>query len=280
MLELLQKILREEGVRGMFKGNGTNLLRIVPYSAVQFASYELYSKVRAVHCKSAERATRQRWSHALAVWQLFRQDRLFGNQDWLRTLIAGALAGMTSTAVTYPLDLIRTRLAVQKDNNRATRRYRGIIHTGLTVMREEGGVRALYRGMSTSFVGIAPYIGIQFMVYESLKKYIRKIHAQRGGANRTQKPPVVLRIFCGASAAIIAQTVTYPIELTRRRLQMSAIMKDGNFNYRGIAHAFQTIVRSEGIQGLYRGVLPNAIKVAPTMGIAFVTYDTVAEYLK
>ena len=36
---------REEGVRGYFKGNGTNVMRIVPYVAVQFASYEEYKKV-------------------------------------------------------------------------------------------------------------------------------------------------------------------------------------------------------------------------------------------
>lgn len=41
----LAKIWREEGFKGMMAGNGTNCVRIVPYSAVQFGSYNLYKPV-------------------------------------------------------------------------------------------------------------------------------------------------------------------------------------------------------------------------------------------
>ncbi len=41
----LAKIWREEGFRGMMAGNGTNCVRIVPYSAVQFGSYNFYKRV-------------------------------------------------------------------------------------------------------------------------------------------------------------------------------------------------------------------------------------------
>lgn len=43
------RIWREEGVVGLFKGNGTNILRIVPYSSVQFSTYELLQRVSSVN---------------------------------------------------------------------------------------------------------------------------------------------------------------------------------------------------------------------------------------
>jgi solute carrier family 25 phosphate transporter 23/24/25/41 len=46
VLYTLDQIFRQEGLKGYFKGNGTNIIRIVPYSAIQFASYEQYKKVR------------------------------------------------------------------------------------------------------------------------------------------------------------------------------------------------------------------------------------------
>ena len=45
LLSSLVSIGREEGVRGYFKGNGTNVVRIIPYVAVQFAAYEEFKKV-------------------------------------------------------------------------------------------------------------------------------------------------------------------------------------------------------------------------------------------
>jgi solute carrier family 25 (mitochondrial phosphate transporter), member 23/24/25/41 len=45
----LQKMWREEGMKGMLAGNGTNCIRIVPYSAVQFGSYNIYKPLVSNH---------------------------------------------------------------------------------------------------------------------------------------------------------------------------------------------------------------------------------------
>src|SRR5690606_6829903 len=83
----LRKIWVEEGFRGMMRGNGTNCIRIVPYSAVQFSSYTVYKKALMLE----------------------------GEKDLstFRRLTAGALAGITSVVATYPLDIVRTRLSLQ-----------------------------------------------------------------------------------------------------------------------------------------------------------------------
>ncbi|KAJ2094022.1 hypothetical protein GGI16_005688, partial [Coemansia sp. S142-1] len=83
----LAKIWREEGIAGYMRGNGTNVVRIVPYSAVQFATYEQLKKLLIEEGKT--------------------------ELDTPRRLTAGAGAGIASVAATYPLDIVRTRISVQ-----------------------------------------------------------------------------------------------------------------------------------------------------------------------
>ena len=51
------------------------------------------------------------------------------------------------------------------------------------------------------------------------------------------------------------------------------------FPYRSTPHAVVTIYRSEGVPGFYKGMLPNILKVAPSIAIAFVTYEFVKAWL-
>ncbi|KAK3755749.1 hypothetical protein QZH41_019982, partial [Actinostola sp. cb2023] len=189
---------KEEGILGYFKGNGTNVIRIIPYSAVQFTAYEEYKKLLNIPEHSS-------------------------GQKPGRRLLAGAMAGVTSITATYPLDLVRTRLSAQGEG--PNKKYRGIVHAFQTILKEEGGFMSgcLYRGLVPTTMGIAPYVGLNFTVYESLK-------------------------------------VTYPLDVVRRRMQMKGIKKN-EFAYNSTVHAFKSIVKKEGVRGLYKGILPNLIKV-------------------
>ncbi|OQU86659.1 hypothetical protein SORBI_3003G122300 [Sorghum bicolor] len=89
-LEAMADIGKKDGLKGYWKGNLPQVIRIIPYSAVQLFSYEVYKKI--FRTKDGE----------LSV---------FGR------LAAGACAGMTSTLVTYPLDVLRLRLAVQSGHS-------------------------------------------------------------------------------------------------------------------------------------------------------------------
>lgn len=57
-------------------------------------------------------------------------------------------------------------------------------------------------------------------------------------------------------------------------MQMKGTMGD-LFPYRSTPHAFSMILKTEGIRGFYKGMLPNLLKVAPSVAIAFVTYEFV-----
>ncbi|RKP06229.1 putative mitochondrial carrier protein [Thamnocephalis sphaerospora] len=250
ILPTLAKIWREEGVRGYMRGNGTNVIRIVPYSAVQFAAYEQFKRMLMEPGKN--------------------------ELDTPRRLASGALAGITSVAFTYPLDIVRTRLSVQSATARppapgvAPAPMPGIWSTMRLMYLEEGGVRALYRGLGPTMLGVAPYVALNFQAYEVLRKYFTP--------PGESAPTSVNKLLCGALAGSIAQTITYPLDVLRRRMQVTG-MKEVGYKYRNTWHAVREVVARESILGLYKGMIPNYLKVAPAIGVSFWSYELCKELL-
>jgi len=137
-------------------------------------------------------------------------------------------------------------------------------------MAEEGGVRALYKGLIPTAVGVAPYVGINFAAYELL----------RGIITPPGKNNVMRKLACGALAGSISQTLTYPFDVLRRKMQVSGMQSSAlGYQYNGALDALRSIVRNEGVAGLYRGLWPNLLKVAPSIATSFYTYETVKEFL-
>ncbi|KAJ6710357.1 SOLUTE CARRIER FAMILY 25 [Salix koriyanagi] len=238
---------RTEGFRGLFKGNGTNCARIVPNSAVKFFSYEQASK---------------------GIIYLYQQQT--GNEDAQLTpllrLGAGACAGIIAMSATYPMDMVRGRLTVQTE--KSPYQYRGMFHALSSVLRQEGP-RALYRGWLPSVIGVIPYVGLNFSVYESLKDWLVK--ARPFGLVEDSELSVTTRLACGAAAGTVGQTVAYPLDVIRRRMQMvgwkgaaSIVTGDGRskapLEYTGMIDAFSKTVRHEGFGALYKGLVPNSVK--------------------
>ncbi|KAG2380228.1 Mitochondrial adenine nucleotide transporter ADNT1 Adenine nucleotide transporter [Vigna angularis] len=262
----LKYIWRTEGLRGLFKGNGTNCARIVPNSAVKFFSYEQASK---------------------GILYMYQQQT--GNEDAQLTPVlrlgAGACAGIIAMSATYPMDMVRGRITVQTEAS--PYQYRGMFHALSTVLREEGP-RALYKGWLPSVIGVIPYVGLNFAVYESLKDWLVKSNAF--GLADNSELGVTTRLACGAAAGTVGQTVAYPLDVIRRRMQMvgwnhaaSVLTGDGRvkvpLEYTGMIDAFRKTVQHEGFGALYKGLVPNSVKVVPSIALAFVTYEMVKDIL-
>ncbi|KAK9291713.1 hypothetical protein L1049_019662 [Liquidambar formosana] len=243
----LKYIWKTEGFRGMFKGNGANCARIVPNSAVKFFSYEQASK---------------------GILWLYQQQP--GKEDAeltpLLRLGAGACAGIIAMSATYPMDMVRGRLTVQTGSS--PYQYRGVFHALSTVYRQEG-FRALYKGWLPSVIGVVPYVGLNFGVYESLKDWLVK--ERPFGLVEDSELSVTTRLACGAVAGMTGQTVAYPLDVIRRRMQMvgwkdaaSIVAGDGKskvpLEYSGMVDAFRKTVRYEGFGALYKGLVPNSVK--------------------
>ncbi|KAF9687892.1 hypothetical protein SADUNF_Sadunf02G0140500 [Salix dunnii] len=133
-----------------------------------------------------------------------------------------------------------------------------------------------------------PYVGLNFSVYESLKDWLVK--TRPFGLAEDSELSVTTRLACGAAAGTVGQTVAYPLDVIRRRMQMvgwkgaaSIVTGDGRskapLEYTGMIDAFRKTVRHEGFGALYKGLVPNSVKVVPSIAIAFVTYEMVKDIL-
>ncbi|TVU20111.1 hypothetical protein EJB05_36304 [Eragrostis curvula] len=272
----LQYIWRTEGLRGLFKGNGTNCARIVPNSAVKFFSYE----------QASNSLTSQYQNHSWFICKMLSSMYWHLEDAQLTPLLrlgAGACAGIIAMSATYPMDMVRGRITVQTD--KSPYQYRGMFHALGTVYREEG-FRALYRGWLPSVIGVVPYVGLNFAVYESLKDWL--LQTNPFGLAKDNELHVVTRLGCGAVAGTIGQTVAYPLDVIRRRMQMvgwnhadSIVTGQSKeaLQYNGMIDAFRKTVRYEGFGALYKGLVPNSVKVVPSIAIAFVTYEVVKDVL-
>lgn len=250
---------KTEGIRGMFKGNGANCVRIIPNSAVKFLCYEHISR---------------------EISDYNRQVTGSGSLTPFLRLVSGACAGIIAMSATYPLDMVRGRLTVQEGK---TGQYRGILHAARVITREEGPL-ALFKGWLPSVIGVIPYVGLNFSVYETLKACL----LQHYGLRDERDLSVIARLGCGATAGTVGQTVAYPFDVARRRLQVSgwkgakglhAAENGGSVAYKGMMDCFARTIKEEGFGALFKGLGPNYVKVVPSIAIAFVSYEMIKEGL-
>lgn len=245
----LGKMGREEGWRGFMRGNGTNCIRIIPYSAVQFGSYNFYKKF----AESPD-----------------------GDMSPARRLLCGAAAGITSVTCTYPLDIVRTRLSIQSasfadlGNRDPTQKLPGMFTTMVSIYKNEGGTVALYRGIAPTVVGVAPYVGLNFMTYESVRTYLTP--------DGEKNPSSWRKLLAGAISGAVAQTCTYPFDVLRRRFQINTMSGMG-YQYKSIWDAIRVIVAQEGLRGLFKGIGPNLLKVAPSMASSWLSFELTRDFL-
>ncbi|KAL8518356.1 hypothetical protein ACS0TY_009655 [Phlomoides rotata] len=223
-IEALTLIGKEEGIKGYWKGNHPQVIRVIPYSAVQLFAYEAYKK-------------------------FFRGKD--GELSVIGRLAAGACAGMTSTFVTYPLDVLRLRLAVEPG-------YKTMTEVAVTMLREEG-FASFYNGLGPSLIGIAPYIAVNFCVFDLVKKSLPEKYQKR-----TETSLVTALV-----SATVATVMCYPLDTVRRQMQMKGSP------YQTVLDAVPGIVARDGVVGLYRGFVPNALKTLPNSSIRLTTFDSV-----
>ncbi|XP_045148057.1 calcium-binding mitochondrial carrier protein SCaMC-1 [Echinops telfairi] len=234
-----RQMVKEGGIRSLWRGNGTNVIKIAPETAVKFWAYEQYKKL------------------------LTEEGHKVGT---LERFLSGSLAGATAQTFIYPMEVFKTRLAVAK-----TGQYSGIFDCAKKILKHEG-MGALYKGYIPNLLGIIPYAGIDLAVYELLKSYWLEHFAED-----TVNPGVVVLLGCGALSSTCGQLASYPLALVRTRMQAQA-MVDGapQLNMVGL---FRRIISKEGARGLYRGITPNFMKVLPAVGISYVVYEKMKQTL-
>jgi len=243
MLDTMKLLLKEGGVTGLWRGNGINVLKIAPESAIKFGAYDILKKL-----------VRGSTERELKLYERF---------------ICGSLAGGISQTIIYPLEVMKTRLALRR-----TGEYSGIFDCAKKLYIAEG-FRVFYRGYIPNLLGILPYAGIDLAVYETLKRRYLQQNSSEGTS-----PPAFFLLSCGTFSSCCGQVAAYPLALIRTKLQSQAGLNLGLPKEQ--THAvglFKYTLRTEGVKGLYRGLVPNFFKVAPAVSISYYVYERTREYL-
>ncbi|KAG5243426.1 hypothetical protein OIU76_009659 [Salix suchowensis] len=248
-----QKISHTEGVMGFYRGNGASVARIVPYAALHYMTYEQYRR-----------------------WIILRVPDI--GRGPVLDLVAGSFAGGTAVLLTYPLDLVRTKLAYQivsssKVNIHGVvgmeQVYKGIRDCFSKTLKESG-LRGLYRGVAPSLYGIFPYAGLKFYFYEEMKRHVPE----------ERKKDIVVKMVCGSVAGLLGQTFTYPLDVVRRQMQVQRLSVSNNAELKGTMETLVMIVQNQGWKQLFSGLSINYLKVVPSVAIGFTVYDLVKASLR
>ncbi|OAA79842.1 calcium dependent mitochondrial carrier protein [Akanthomyces lecanii RCEF 1005] len=247
--DAIRDVYRSGGIRGFFAGNGLNVVKIMPETAIKFGSYE-----------AAKRA--------------FANVEGHGDPSRINSFskfTAGGVAGMIAQFCVYPLDTLKFRLQCSTVEG-------GL--SGVALMKQtavkmyaDGGIRAGYRGVTMGLVGMFPYSAIDMSTFEFLKTtYRAKIAKQLGCHEDDVEIGNVATGIIGATSGAFGATVVYPLNVVRTRLQTQGTAMH-TATYTGIWDVTQKTIQKEGVRGLYKGLTPNLLKVAPALSITWVVYE-------
>jgi len=199
--------------------------------------------------------------------QLCLQDqfkRMFGYSQakdgywkWFAgNLASGGAAGACSLAFVYSLDYARTRLA--NDNKAAKkggeRQFNGLLDVYRKTLATDG-ITGLYRGFNISCVGIVVYRGLYFGMYDSLKPVVLQ---------GNMKDSFIGAFLLGWSITIGAGLASYPIDTVRRRMMMTS---GEAVKYKSSMHAFNEIIKKEGMKSLFKGAGANILRAIAGAGV-------------
>lgn len=240
----LQLVIREEGFRALYKGNGANVLRVIPNYALKFACTDMFKEM------------------------VKRPEQSIRDLSSMQVMYAGSIAGLVQIMVSYPLDCVRTRLSLSEGLSQGVQ-YKGIVDCGVQMARSEG-ISSLFKGIGPTFVSGAPYVGLQMMFYASFKNILP--NDQNGNSTMSSS------LIAGAIAGLIAQTITFPGDTVRRRMQTNGIGGHPR-EYKNSFDACVKIAAREGFFGFFHGWTANAVRCLPGAAIQFASYDILKKWM-
>ena len=243
LLTSLRSVVKSEGVRSLWKGNFVSVVHKIPYGSLNYYTYE-YTKVGVL---------RPYWKSETDPGILVR-------------FACGLVGGACASSLTYPLDIVRTRLATSSSGGT-------IFGTMKSIVSTEGGLSALSKGLPATVLCQSVNLAVNFAIYESLqvraivfeKEFIAKYIGPEYVSTR-QRGSWLSSLLCGACAGTTASLIVFPLDLIRRRQQIA-------IGTPSIFFVAKQAIQSEGFRGLYRGIVPELVKVVPAVAMNFYFYE-------
>jgi len=235
IINCFSRVVKEQGISALWRGNVTNIIRYFPTQAFNFAFKDSIKSLFPHVDKKAQ------FGKALLV-----------------NIASGGLAGAGSLLFVYPLDYARTRLASDVGSDEP--QFNGLFDC-LKKTFASGGIGGIYNGLGVSIMGIIPYRGIYFGLFDTLSGINPYQSVQSTFVRATSK------FVCAQTSAICAAYLSYPFDTVRRRLQMQSELPEDECVYKGTGDCFAKIIKDEGFVALFKGAGANALR---TVGAALV----------
>jgi len=235
IVDCFTRVASEQGVKAFWRGNLTNIIRYFPTQAFNFAFKDSIK----------------------AMFPKVDKNKDFG-KFFAINMASGGLAGAGSLMIVYPLDYARTRLASDVGSGKA--QFNGLADC-IKKTVASGGVGSLYNGIGVSIVGIIPYRGVYFGLFDTTTGYNPYQKSENNLLRAASK------FVCAQFSAIAAGYASYPFDTVRRRLQMQSEKPKEEWVYKGTADCFGKIIKDEGAGALFKGAGANALR---TVGAAMV----------
>ncbi|KAH7564828.1 hypothetical protein JRO89_XS09G0034000 [Xanthoceras sorbifolium] len=264
------EIIEQQGWQGLWAGNAINMLRIIPTQAIELGTFE--------YVKRAMTSAQEKWGQTESPKVQIGPVSLNFSLSWISPVaVAGAAAGIASTLVCHPLEVLKDRLTVSRD-----------VYPNLSIaiskIYKNGGVGAFYAGISPTLIGMLPYSTCFYFMYETMKKSYCKSKNKKSlnrpemlvlGALAGEKLSLVLLEFFSVHTGwpgFTASTISFPLEVARKRLMLMLGALQGKCPPH-MAAALSEVIREEGLLGLYRGWGASCLKVMPSSGITWMFYE-------
>jgi len=242
-IDCFRQTVAREGVRGLYKGIGPQLIGVAPEKAIKLAVNDLLREA------------------------FTNQDKVTGKQDIYLPLevLAGCGAGMSQVMFTNPLEIVKIRLQVMGEEMTKMKAL-GKPFTRMSAIEivRELGITGLYKGSSACFLRDIPFSGMYFPCYAAAKEHFIST------TNDGQLKPHHL-LLSGAMAGVPAAYLSTPADVIKTRLQVKPL--PGQETYSGLSDAFWKILNQEGPKGLFRGAMMRVVRSSPQFGVTLLTYE-------
>jgi solute carrier family 25 thiamine pyrophosphate transporter 19 len=260
MLDAARRIAAEEGLRGLYKGTVPGLALWFVYASVQFPVQD-WSK-RKLQDAGLERVA----GHGAC------------------SFASGALASAVATAVSYPLDTVRTQWVFRHDSPLRPRTH--LLAHARAVLRDEGP-RGFFRGLVPALTQVVPGMALSFWFFDELKR--ARLASYAGAQSRLSPADSAL---AGGLAGVLSKLAVYPLDTAKKRLQAShllalqmaadapATVGAPALYYRSLIDCTRRTLREEGLAGLYKGTVPTVLKAALASAATFSTYEAVLHHMQ
>ena len=204
ILNGMKNIYNQGGVRAFFVGNGLNVIKIVPESAIKFYVFETTKSILAELTHSEDK-------NAIPVSARF---------------IAGGVAGLCAQFCIYPVETLKTRIMSSmiieangvKSSEAFKSKQKNLIANTAKSMYRTGGLKGFWPGLTVSLLGVFPYQALDMGIYETLKvTYLQYMNNQKDEHGKGKSPNVLVLWACGMVSGSIGASSVYPLNMIRTR---------------------------------------------------------------